>query len=78
MFGYRVYDKFDNMSYLITRSCFYRDEEESDDEIDSNYFRDALEYSFRSNTDDFGDAKKLHTNNYTSSESQALIEESTS
>ena len=36
MYGYRVYEKFDKMSYMITRSCImkYEPDESTDDDFD--------------------------------------------
>ena len=47
MIGYQIYHKFDNMSNLITNSCFYKNIEDSDEESEINY-RPSLDQLFQS------------------------------
>ena len=47
MIGYQVHNKFENMSYLITRSCFYQDDTQDSDSSATNY-GDVSEYDSQS------------------------------
>ena len=76
--GYQVYHKFDNISYLITHSWLYREQEQnSDDDFDDILIRDSSEYSFRSVVKDIGNTRQYSGDLY-NSERQTLLEDSTS
>ena len=52
MYGYRVYNRFDKMSLLITRSCFYHDEYDSLVDDDSHISSDRIYKRFKEEEDD--------------------------
>ena len=62
MFGYRVYDKFDKMSYLITRSCFHHEvNDDSSDEESKETYHEIQKY-IEENSEDVN-AKENMLNN---------------
>ena len=63
MVGYRVYDKFDKMSYLITSSCFYKNHEESTDELESSETRYASNSNTQSILEDIGGTRQYSSYN---------------
>ena len=69
MIGYRVHHKFHRMSFLITRSCFFKEiEDDSDDEIDESFYNNSLLNSYKSIVEGIGGTEDYTTdNNHTAS-----------
>ena len=67
MFGYRVYHQFDRVSYLISRSCFYKEiDENSEDETEKNDYRPPSEYSFESFKKNIAGTDQFSSNDFAS------------
>ena len=78
MIGYQVVSKFDSMSYFITRSCLFDGEESDYESEESIDYRRQSDHSLQSTIKGIGGTEYLSSNQYISSESQTLIEDSTS
>ena len=60
MIGYQVDNRFENMSYFISRSCFFQDEIEDSDSSETNY-GDYSEYGSQSIITNIQDASRSTT-----------------
>ena len=80
MIGYNIYDKFDDMSYLISRSYFYKEklEEESDDESDDNDLKQLIEENLGTTSIGIRAAEQHFDYTYASTDHQTLLEDVTS
>ena len=68
MIGYRVEDRFESMSFLITSSRFYNIQENSKDDLESSDTRYPSESSTQSMLEDIGGSKQNSTDNGSSTE----------
>ena len=79
MIGYQIYHKFENMSYLILCSCFYKNIEDDSDDSERSLIRYSSDHTFTSIIKDTAEAANRNTRIYSlSSEHQTILEDSSS
>ena len=76
MFGYQIDHKFEDISYLITRSCWYTEIEEDTDE--SGTITYPSDYSFASMKSNLSDTKQESSKFNNSTEYLAIGEDKNS